>query len=327
MKTRSQILTMALIVLVLLMPAAAAAQSATPGASHTATPMAGPGVEASVTWLVDQQQEDGSWLGFSGEPDAGTTVDAIIALAAAAEADIESGDAIARGMGWLNTDGVASGYAENGVGAAAKLVMVLVATGAETLEIDGIYPLERVFDGQQAETGLYGTGLYDHAYALMALAASDSEVPATAISFLDTVQAENGGFAWDGATDEAMVDSNTTSMIVQALVAVGEDESETVASGISFLKLTVNEQGAAYSIGAEADANSTALVAQALLAVDQDATHLITSLATFQNANGAYHWMHSDVADNAFSTVQVIPAAVGVTLPIIPGMLDLEEAA
>ena len=318
----------ALIILVLatLMPATITAQDATPAATPLPSPVAAGGVGDAVIWLIDQQQEDGSWPGFSGEPDAGTTIDAVIALAAADEAGLDVGDSIDLALGWLDTDTNAADYAVNGPGAAAKLVIALVAVGDETLEIGGTTPLEIVLESQDPETDLYGFGLYDHAYALMAMAVTDSEIPAEAITVLETMQADNGGFAWDGSTDEKMVDSNTTAMIVQALVAAGEGNN-IVAGAVDYLRLTVNDQGAGYSIGAEADANSTALVAQAYIAVGEDAIHMTRQLSTFQNPSGAYFWMATDAADNLFTTIQVIPAGVGLTLPVVPGMMDLEEAA
>jgi hypothetical protein len=207
------------------------------------------------------------------------------------------------------------------------LLLALVASSADRLEIGGVDP-QTLFDaGFDADTGMYGSGLYDHAYVLMALAAVGAEVPTEAIDFLAGVQATNGGFAWDGSTDEAMVDSNTTSMVLQALIAAGEADSPVVAGAAGYLRTTITDQGASYAVGAEADANSTALVAQALLALGDDVTHLTIALTTFQNPNGAFHWMHNDVADNAFSTIQVIPAAAGVSLPVVPGMLEMDEAA
>lgn len=325
MKPFSRLIAIVLMALMMISPAVAVGQDATPGA----TPLAAPGAEAAVTWLIDQQQEDGSWLGFSGEPDAGTTIDAIVSLAAAQEGGVDVGDSIDKAIAWLETDDIAQVYAETGTGQAAKLVLALVASGVEDLKIGTATPLDLVLAGQDAETGLFGFGIYDHAYALMALAATDTEVPANAISFLATVQAENGGFAWDGALDEAMVDSNTTAMVVQALVAVGEGDSDVVTSAVAYLKLNINEQGATYSIGGETDGSSTALVAMALLSVGEDeaASQLITALEAFQNASGAYHWVGSDPTDSAITTMQVIPVTFGVTMPVIPGMLDLEIAA
>lgn len=300
-----------------------AAQDATPAA----TPVGGTGLQGAVDWLISQQQEDGSWLGFSGEADAGTTVDAIISLAAAREADAQVGDSIDKAMTWLGTGDAALVYAQTGTGQAAKLTLALAAVGADPIEVGGVEPLALIQPGQDAESGLYGAGLYDHAYALMALAATGSDVPQSAIDFLGTVQADNGGFAWDGSTDETMVDSNTTSMIVQALVAVGQGDSDIVTNAVAYLQTTITDQGAAYAVGGDVDANSTALVAQALIAVDADASGLIAVLTTFQNANGAFFWQHADMTDNSFSTIQAIPAAAGVAFPVVPGVLELQEAA
>ncbi len=317
-----------MLVMAMLAPVSIAAQDATPAATPLASPVAGQGLPAAVEWLVSQQQEDGSWLGFSGEADAGTTVDAIVALGAAREAGINVDEPLDLALAWLGSESVAADYVNAGTGQAAKLVLALVAAGAESLEIGGVAPLDMLQDGQAAETGLYGTGLYDHAYVLMALAATGSDIPQNAIDFLATVQATNGGFAWDGSTDETMVDSNTTAMIVQALIAAGVPADDPVVAGaVGYLRLVVSDQGASYSVGAEADANSTALVAQALALVRDDVTHLITALTHFQNTNGAYHWMHNDPADNLFSTIQVIPAVADVSLPVVPGAFDMNKVA
>lgn len=319
----TRVTALILLVLATLGPASLAAQESTP----PATPIAGPGVEGAVSWLIDQQQEDGSWLGMNGEPDAGTTIDATIALAAAREAGIDVEDAIDNALEWLDTDTNAAEYAERGPGSAAKVVMLLVAVGDESLEIGGTTPLEIVLEGHDMDTGLYGFGLYDHAYSLMAMAVTGSEIPEEAISVLETMQADNGGFAWDGSTDEDMIDSNTTAMIVQALVAAGEGDSSIVASAMGYLRLTVSDQGAGYSIGAEPDANSTALVTQAYIATGEDHTHLLMSLDVFQNANGSFFWMHTDISENHFTTAQVIPAAVEMPLPIVPAGFELQQAA
>lgn len=326
-KTYTRALAMVLMVIATIVPASIAAQDATPAASPMASPVAGGGLTDAVSWLVSQQQEDGSWLGFSGEPDAGTTVDAVIALAAAGEAGIDVEAPIALAIDFLGSEGIAQGYVDVGPGQAAKLVLALVASGAESLEIGGVAPLDAVIAGQDAETGLFGSGVYDHTYALLALAATDSDVPANAIEYLNSVQAENGGYSYDGSTDVTTVDSNTTAMVVMALVAVGEGESPVVEGAVGYLRTVENSQGASYSVGAEADANSTSLVAQALIAVGEDVTHYESALAHFQNASGAYHWMHSDPADNSFTTIQVIPALAGEALPVTPGAVAWVEAA
>ncbi len=153
---------------------------------------------------------------------------------------------------------------------------------------------------------------------MMALAVTGLEVPASALDALSATQAENGGWSFDGSTDPAMADSNTTSMVVQALVAIGNAGHEVMAPALEFLESTITDDGAAYAPGAEADSNSTALVLQAMLETGGDTAGLEAALGTFQTDSGAYFYRAADPAENLFSTVQAIPAAAGAVLPILP---------
>jgi hypothetical protein len=289
-----------------------AAQDATPDA-------AGPGgLRAATAWLLSQQLDTGAFPGFSGEADPGTTVDAIIALVSAEAAGVETADAVEGALAYLGGDGVASGYAGTGVGQAAKLALALVAAGADSSAIDGIDPLALVSGGQDPETGFFGVGVYDHAYAMLALAATGTGIPDSAFDTLADSQASNGGWAFDGATDPAMADSNTTSMVVQALVAAGHADEPMVDEALAFLASTVTGEGAAYVPGADPDANSTALVLQAMLAAGEPVEALAASLLAFQTGDGAFFYQEADPTANLFSTVQAMPAAAGVTFPVVP---------
>ncbi|MGC4107745.1 MAG: prenyltransferase/squalene oxidase repeat-containing protein [Thermomicrobiales bacterium] len=110
---------------------AQATPEASPVASPAASPVAGGGLAAAVQWLISQQNDDGSFMGFSGEPDAGTTVDALTALAAAKESGIDVGDSIDQAIAYLGSGDVALVYAQTGVGQAAKLALGLVAAGVD----------------------------------------------------------------------------------------------------------------------------------------------------------------------------------------------------
>ena len=296
---------------------------AIPVGAQEATPSASPAVEggdlASATaWLIDQQGEDGAFVSFSGEPDAGTTVDALIALVAAEGAGVDTATSIPDALAYLESGDVALVYEQTGVGQAAKLTLALVAAGRGPRDFATTNPVSIVEAGQNDETGVFGTGLYHHAYALMALAATGSEVPASALDALAATQAENGGWSFDGSTDPATADSNTTSMVVQALVATGNAGHEVMVPALEFLESTITDDGAAYAPGAEADANSTALVLQAMLATGGETAGLEAALATFQTDSGAYFYQAADPSENLFSTVQAIPAAAGAVLPILP---------
>ena len=313
------IVTMVL-AMVALLPSGIGAQDATPAASPAGTLSAqGGDLEAATTWLIGQQLDDGAFPGFSGEADAGTTVDAVIALAAAESRGVDVGTALDDAVAYLASADVALIYEQVGVGQAAKLVLALVAVGEDPTDFVTTNPLAIVQNGQNEETGVYGTGIFDHAYALMALAATGSEVPASAITALESTQNDVGGWAFDGSLDAVAADSNTTSMVIQALVATGNGDHSMLQGGLSYLLTTLDDEGgAAYSQGAEADGNSTALVAQAYIATQGDATSLLGSLQAFQNPSGAYFYQYADPSDNMFTTLQVIPAVAGYALPIVP---------
>src|SRR5215212_7191187 len=61
------------------------AQEATPGALSESSAVSP--VQAASAWLREQQDPSGGFVGFSGEPDPGTTIDAVIALYAAQPRD------------------------------------------------------------------------------------------------------------------------------------------------------------------------------------------------------------------------------------------------
>lgn len=319
MQNRMFVRFTALVIMAMAVLAPVSAQESTPSASPVA---AGTGLEGAVAWLQAQQMEDGAFAGFSGEADAGTTVDAIVALVATEQAGIDIGTSVDDAVAYLASGDVALIYQQIGVGQAAKLVLALVAAGENPADFAGTDPLTIVENCHNPETGLYCKGLdmnlYDHAYVLLALSATDSEIPASALDAVAETQAENGGWAFDGATDPAMADSNTTAMLVQALVASGNADHESVAPAMEFLASTVTEDGAAYSIGAEPDGNSTALVLQAMIVAGNDTTTLEAALATFQGESSAFFYQPAEPTDNLFTTVQAVPAMAGVALPVAP---------
>lgn len=310
--------------------ATAAQSSSTPTASPVASPVAGAtGIEGAAKWLISQQAEDGSFPGFSGNADAGTTVDAIVALAAAKEAGVDVGSSIDNGVAYLASGDVALVYTQTGVGQAAKLALGLIAAGQNPDDFANVSPLLILEHGLNADTGLYGTGLYDTALTMLALAADGKAVPATVLDALKATQAENGGWAFDGSTDAANADSNTTSMVVQALLASGNADSELIAGGVEYLKSTIAGAGATYNLAAEArpDANSTALVAQGLLAAGDEALLLIQALASFQNADGSFFYNAATPGANLMATIQAIPALAEIAFPIVPGAAEATQVA
>ncbi len=300
-----------------------AAAQATPAASPSA---AGGGVGPAIQWLLGQQAEDGGFIGFEGESDPGLTSDAIIAMVAAREvgASVDTDQAVARAVEFLET--TSADYAESGAGQAAKLALAAMAVGADPTDLGGSDLLASIEDDLDEETGIYGTGVFDHALAMLALRAAGRDVAAPALDALIKRAGPEGGWAFDGNPEPAALDSNTTALVLQALVAVGFGDNALLAAGLDFLRTAQEDDGAFRfqpSEGFPADANSTGLVVQGLIAVGEDPAseswnNASGALAAFQNQSGAFRYSMDQPEDNIFATVQAIPALVGLAQPILP---------
>ena len=159
---------------------------------------------------------------------------------------------------------------------------------------------------------------------LIALTAAGEAIPDAALEPLRAAQGEDGGWAFDGSTAPGAADSNTTSLVIQALVAAGYGDDPMVERGLAFLStLLAPDGGFAYGPADPlvADANSTALVLQALIAAGEDPTtpewgNAPLALARFQTPSGGLRYMAADEEPNLLATVQAIPAMEGVSLPI-----------
>jgi prenyltransferase beta subunit len=274
-------------------------------------------VDKAITWVLDQQQPDGGFAGFSGESDPGATIDAIFAMVAAQSIGVNADTETA--VKYLESGDLALVYAQTSAGSAAKLALALAATGNDPHNFNAVDPLAIVEVG--AGMGMIGLGPYDHAFGILALAATDTAVPQLAIDTARDSQIEDGSWAFDGTMTAGAGDTNTTAMMVQALVAAGVT-SELVTDATDYLIAAQNDDGGfPYQPGAESDANSTALVIQALIAANEanhaDAlANAQTALAGMQNESGAFFYMASTPDDNAYATVQAIPALVGVAFPL-----------
>lgn len=298
-----------------------AAGHSTHGVARDATPPTAPGLAGAVAWLATQQGPDGGFLGFSGTSDPGVTADAVIALAAANAAGTDAD--LATAVSYLETQ--AAAYTEASVGRPAKLALAVIAGGADPTAFAGLDLLALATAGRTTGvTPLFGDGVFDHALVMLALAAHGDPVAPTMIDALAATRIADGSWAFDGSTAPGSGDSNTTAMVVQALVASGHGADPMVTEALAYLT-TVQDPagGVAYGGGNPLvpDANSTALAVQAIIAAGQDPAgadwrNAAGALAAFQNAGGAFRYTDAEPADNLFATVQAIPALAGQPLPI-----------
>jgi hypothetical protein len=278
-------------------------------------------IQRGADWLVSQQGDDGAWVGFNGTSDPGVTIDAVIALAAARTAGVDID--LAPAVAYLQANGTA--YAESGAGAAAKLALAAAAAGQDPATFAGINPVELAQKGFSSATDMYGTGLYDTALVALALGAVNNDPPDTVLKSIDNRQMADGSWAFDGTTAAGNGDTNTTALLIQALVATKHTEGDLILHGIEYLQRSQLANGFSFQPGpgSTPDANSTALVVQALFAAGEDPAaqewqNVYGALLAFQTPSGAFSYQLDPLQDNLFATVQVIPALARLPFPVQP---------
>lgn len=283
----------------------------------------------AVTWLRAQQLPDGGFPGFDGESDPSTTADAVVALLAAGvrieDMAPDGSDPLDFLRQHVDTYGASTG-------GAAKLALAVLAAGRDPRQFGGVDLIARIEAAYDEETGLYDPQLFVDAYALMAVSAATSppQVPQAAIDALLSRQIADGSWAWDGNTTPGAGDSNTTALVLQALVAAGlPRDHQALQHALQYLASVQAPDGSfAYQPGSEpltGDANSTALAVQAILAAGEDPNssrwrYALDALARFKNPSGALRWRDDVPDDNMLATLQAIPALAGRTLPVLPAM-------
>lgn len=308
------------IVLLLVLALLAPLVLVSPGSAAT-----DPAIAPAVKWLTAQQQPDGSFLGFSGKSDPGTTADVALALAAAGTDPATVAHGGPSMIDYLRSS--ASAYGTT-VAGAAKLTLAVVASGDDPRDFGGQNLVQTIRSKLDPQTHLFDPQLFVHADAILALAAAGQTVPTAAITALEQHQAEDGGWAFTGETTVGKADSNTTAIAVQALVASGHGDSPTIAKAMNYLSGLQDDAGLYASQPVNGtplvgDANSTALVIQALLATGQSpesdaVAKPMKALDGMQNDSGALYYQQGATDDNLLATVQALPALAGKPLPVWP---------
>ena len=241
----------------------------------------------ATTFVVRNQSKDGAIVSLSR---IASTADAAVALSAARRAP----GAIARAIGYLR----AHADEVDLVGEKAKVVMALVASGRNHRRFEGRNLVKEIRSGVQPN-GRYGdtefSYVFDQALAILALTAAGAPVHDSAFVWLAAAQCGDGGWQFDqpsSVTDDEhcfdasaqsedfnVSDTNTTSMVIQAFAAAGQDLDFTanpypffatardpIKKGWVFapqFACSGNQRPPECSVS---DANSTALVIQAYMA-------------------------------------------------------------
>jgi hypothetical protein len=249
--------------------------------------------------MADQVAADGSVINpYSMVPSVDWAVNVALGLAAVGTQP----EALGRAMSYIgsNVSNYVNGGTSDVAGRNAWLVILAYATGRNprafgtpaTDLVAGILARYEV-----SESGLYGstgdeyTPVTNHALSLIALTAAGEAVPADAVNWLEEQQCPAGNSAagaWEGYRARVLgllaacaesgagydsAESASTSLAVQALVAVGATDAVPAALGwLSELQSFTGTAPGGFGqfIGDSSDPNSTALVVQAISAAGGD---------------------------------------------------------
>lgn len=279
--------------------------------------------DKALQWLATKQNSDGGFSnGFKPESNIGATADAVVAIAAAGQDASTWQKSGASPLDYLATQAKAGGV--KGAGLAAKVALAAIATGQDPKTFAGTDLLATINADFKQDTNVYGSGFFDHALALLALAHAGQPLPGPAVTALINAQADDGSWSFNGDKTPGAGDTNTTAVAIQALIAAGQREPVTRALG--YLKKVQNADGGftyqkPSQFGEDTDANSTALVIQALTAAGEKLSDWAingkdpqAALLSLQTPSGAFSFNAKQADENLLATIQALPALNGVTL-------------
>ena len=224
----------------------------------------------AVHWLSHEQNQDGSFPGFSP---IGSTADAVVSMVAAKR----SPEDIEEAIGYLE----ANESAVDTIGEIAKVVMALVAADRVPTEFAGRDLVQEIFESRQPD-GRFGatTEVLNHALAMIALAAAGEEPSGPEREWLLAAQCEDGGWQFDqppqpgddahcysdDPTDYFGSETDATAYAVIALAGLKEWRRSSAKSPFKFFKARRDpvKKGWGYDLTFPlTSSNSTALVIEA----------------------------------------------------------------
>jgi hypothetical protein len=166
-----------------------------------------------------------------------------------------------------------------------------------------------------ASSGGIGPAANSTYWAVLALRAAGSPIPAKTVAYIRDRQHPGGGYAW---AIGAAPDSNDTAAAILALHAAGlECNAGSIAHGYGYLKTAQSaSHGYALVPGEAADSQSTSWAIQARHACGLRNRRSRAWLLARQLPDGAWNYQPGTTVTPAFVTAQVMPAVHGKWYPI-----------
>jgi hypothetical protein len=309
---------------------AAAVLASAWGSSALAATDAQRRARAGVGYLASQQRPSGAIVGFSS---VGSTADAVVSMVDAGRGAGAIRDALRYLSRRIRAGAVTT------VGQRAQVALAVAAAGGDPRAFGG-HDLVRELRRTEQPDGRYGHGtdVYEHALAMLALAAASAGPSRAATRWLAAAQCRDGGWQNDdpaGPNDDRHCrdqrdpasdftsDTNTTGIAVQALLAAPSTISPRRDPFRFFRRIRDAAFGGwGYTWGFRTtDADSTALVLAAYAASGRTPPNgAVRALKALQYARcGA--WAYSWTTDGHGRSTRSAPN-VGATIDAIQGVLQ-----
>ena len=211
--------------------------------------------QKALQWLQCTQQQANGQIGSGGNPIARSS-EVAIGLAAAGQQASAMHVATKSLADYLKT----AHSAEVGTNGELLLARASVADAGPVAAVAAL------LQAAKGSNGEYGGDIYSDALAILGLRAAGQAVADNAVAFLKGQQKASGGWSADNA-DQYGEDSNTTALVVQALISTGVASSDAaISKGFTYLQSVFGGGGFGSSPGAGPDPNSDELAIQAILA-------------------------------------------------------------
>jgi hypothetical protein len=223
--------------------------------SASAQTPASSNAQRALQWLQCTQQQANGQIGTGGNPIARSS-EVAIGLAAAGH------QASAMHAGTTSLADYLKTAISTEVGTNGELLLARAAVA----DAGPIATVAAQLQAAKGTTGEYGGDIYSDALAILGLRAAGQAVADDAVAFLKGQQKANGGWSADNA-DQYGEDSNTTALVIQALISSGVESSDpTITKGFTYLQSVFDSGGFGSAPGAGPDPNSDELAIQAILA-------------------------------------------------------------
>ena len=242
----------------------------------------------ALQWLQCTQQQPNGQIGSGGNPIA-RSAEVALGLAAAGQT------ASAMHVGAVSLGAYLTTAASTDVGTNGELLLARASQADAGPAATVAAQLQASKSTTGATSGEYGGDIFSDALAILGLRADGQAVGADAVTFLKSQQKSDGGWSYDNA-DAYGTDSNTTALVIQALLSSGVPASNSsIAGGFTYLQIVFGQGGFGNTPGAGPDANSDELAIQAILAAGRQSDaawssmldQALGNLAAQQVATGA----------------------------------------